>query len=172
MVQKDTARILVDWKCNLKCSYCCNEQERFRKDILPVKLEEIDFSKYKFVCISGGEPLLFMERIKAIADKAREHGAFIILYSNGIYWTPEKAQQLEEWGIDAANIGLHYPHTFDLIMKRVKLATGGLNISVRFHLWEKYKDDMLSKYPNAPFRFWTMNDCDRGNEDRFVLTIS
>ena len=169
---KDTVRILVDWKCNLKCAYCCNEQERFRKNILPIKLEDIDFSKYKFVCISGGEPLLFMERIKAVADKAREHGAFIIIYSNGIYWTTEKAIQLKNWGIDAANIGLHFPTSFHSIIHRVELATLGLPISVRYHVWDKYKSEMEEKYPAIPFRFWTLNDCDRDNEDRFVLTIS
>ena len=165
----DTARILVDWKCNLKCSYCCNEQERFRSGITPIKLGEIDFSKYKVVCISGGEPLLFLDRVQEVCGLTNLDSLRII-YSNGLLWTDEIARKLVHSGVNAANIGLHYPHTFHKIIHQVELATLGLPITTRYHVWEKYKDEMLSRYPAIPFRFWTMNDCDRSNEDRFILT--
>ena len=164
----DTVRILVDWKCNLKCSYCCNEQERFRKNIIPIQLKDIDFSKYKFVCISGGEPLLFLNKIYEVCNLAQPN-SFKIIYSNGLLWDTTKAIELVHRGVNAANIGLHYPKTFNTLIHRVEMATLGLPIKVRYHVWDKYKEEMIAKYPAMSFRFWTMNDCDRNNEDRFVL---
>jgi organic radical activating enzyme len=161
----DTLRLLVDWQCNLKCSYCCNEQQRFRKNIKPIKsLGVVNWDKYKFVCITGGEPLLFLDRVETVAKLSK---GFNILYSNGLLWNQEIADKLESWGVKAANIGLHYPKSFDSVIKNISgLKT---NISIRFHVWNKFKEEMLNKYPNTNFRFWTMDDCDRDNEERFVL---
>lgn len=163
---KDTARILVDWKCNLKCAYCCNEQERFRKDILPISLTDIPVESYKFVCISGGEPLLFLDRIKDITDRST---GFNILYSNGILWKKDTAAYLERVKINAVNIGLHYISSFEKIIKNVSELTEGSPLSIRFHVNEEYATRMTDQYPNTNFRFWKMDDCDRDNEDRYVL---
>lgn len=38
-----------------------------------------------------------------------------------------------------------------------------------FHVWDKCKEEMVAKYPNVKFRFWALDDCERDNEDRFVL---
>ena len=162
---KDTLRLLVDWECNLKCAYCCNEQQRFRKDITPIdSLSVINWDKYSFVCITGGEPLLFMDRVREVAALSK---GFNIIYSNGLLWNQGIADKLSLWNIKAANIGLHYPKSFDQVIKNISSIT--TNISVRFHVWDKFKEEMLEKYPHVNFRFWTMDDCDRDNEDRFVL---
>lgn len=165
-MQINTLRVLVDWKCNLKCSYCCNEQERFRKNIIPTPFSSINWGKYEFICISGGEPLLFLDRVKMVCDKSQGYN---IIYSNGLLWTAEIAKNLQTWGIKAANIGLHYPKSFDRIINNVTDCTKDTNINVRFHVWDQYKNEMLNRYPNISFRFWTMNDCDRDNEERIVL---
>jgi organic radical activating enzyme len=161
----DTLRLLVDWKCNLKCPYCCNEQDRFRKNIKPINnLNDIDWAKYRFVCISGGEPLLFIDRVFEVAFRSL---GFNIIYSNGLLWNQSIADRLYDINIKAANIGLHYPKSFNSIISNIlSIKT---DISIRFHVWDKYKEEMLAKYPNVNFRFWTLNDCDRDNEERFVL---
>lgn len=168
----DTARILLDWQCNLHCTYCCNEQERFRKDITPVNVNDIDFSAYKFFCLSGGEPLMFMDRIAQISGRIPS-SAFTILYSNGILLTKTKAIALYEDNIKAINIGLHYEKSFSHIITNVSKCTEGLDMSIRFHVWDKYKDLHLDDaYPNAQFKYWALDDCDRANEDRFVLDFN
>ncbi len=161
----DTLRVLVDWKCNLSCSYCCNDQERFRKDIRPAKLDDIDFATYKTVCISGGEPLLFPDRIYAVCQRV-PRTALIVLYTNGIFLTREMAARLWGFRIGAINVGLHIESTFDPIIRKVTEAAPNMN--VRFHAQDchKYLADL---YPNASFRFWKMDDCDRENEERVVL---
>ena len=165
-MRKDTLRVLVDWKCNLSCSYCCNEQERFRKDILPVRLAEIDFTQYKVVCISGGEPLLFPDRIYAICQRL-QHPQLAVLYTNGILLDRKMALRLHGFGVKAINVGLHIESTFGTLIDRVTDAVVQM-ADVRFHAQDCY-GWLSAMYPYAKFRFWKMDDCDRDNEDRVVL---
>ena len=165
----DTARILVGWACNLKCTYCCNEQERFRKDILPTTLDKINWSQYNVFCVSGGEPLLAIGRIKEVCDRIPK-GKLVILYTNGILLTSALAVLCESIGIAGMNIGLHYPATYDRLIKSVTEATKNTTMKIRFHAQDIYEKELTTKYPNVSFRFWKMDDCDRVNEDRFVLS--
>ena len=169
MADVDTARILVDWTCNLKCPYCCNEQERFRSPIKPVTLDEIDFNRYQNFCISGGEPLMFMSTVAAVCERIPRE-KFIVLYTNGILMDVNKAVHLEDWGVAAINVGLHYPATFEKIIRTCQESVRYTHMSMRYHVWEKYKELKLEeKFPNIRFRYWTLDDCDRENEERFIL---
>jgi hypothetical protein len=165
--KKDTLRVLVSWKCNFKCTYCCNDTlPEIRAGIQEMRLNDLDFTRYFVICISGGEPLLFPERVKAVCDRAR--GKFIVLYTNGTKMTPGIAARLSEWGVNAINVGLHYPKTFDLLIARVKHSVGWLPMSVRFHVEDTHVI-LTEKYRGAQFRFWRRDDCERENEDRVVL---
>ena len=165
----DTLRILVSWQCNLKCSYCCNEQERFRKDIHPVAFDLVPWSQYANFCVSGGEPFLNFATVKRVCEHIPKD-RMVILYTNGTLLNRPLAEKCVELGIKAMNVGLHYANSFATIIKRVTEATQGLPINVRFHAQDVYQNDLPQRYPNTSFRFWTMNDCDRANEHRVVLT--
>ncbi len=39
----DTIRILLFWECNLKCPYCCNENEHIKQQISTVDFDSIRF---------------------------------------------------------------------------------------------------------------------------------
>jgi MoaA/NifB/PqqE/SkfB family radical SAM enzyme len=162
---------LIDWKCNLKCSYCCNEQDRFRKQFRDVCLDDINWQQYDFFCISGGEPLMFLEKLRAVINKIPQ-GKFIILYSNGTLMTPEIMEKLNEMGIHAMNVGLHYPSSFNGIIKKVESAREQTNskISIRYHAQDIHETSLVNQHPNLSFKYWTMDDCDRENEDRVVWT--
>ena len=110
---------------------------------------------------------MFLDRV---AEVSRLSKGFNIIYSNGLLWTPSMPEMLANMGIKAANIGLHYPNTFDRIIEKVSAYNINNDLSVRFHVWDKYKEVILKRHPNVNFRFWTLDDCDRNNEDRFVLT--
>ena len=166
----DTLRILVDWKCNLKCPYCCNEQEHNRSQFREVTMNDIDFSQYANICISGGEPLMFINRIEEVTKRLTAN-QFAILYSNGILMTKEIAQRLAGMGIKAINIGLHYPKSFHKIIANVLACTENTGISVRFQVWDKYVDmNLETAFPTAKIKYWVMDACDRANEERVVLT--
>lgn len=165
----DTLRVLVSWTCNLKCSYCCNEQERFRKDIHPTTLDAINWNAYKVFCISGGEPLMFMPKIREVCNRIPAD-TLKILYTNGIFLGARVADILVELGIQAVNVGLHEPKSYRRIIENVTKATAGKELSVRFHAQDIHMDWLTTEFPDVSFRFWKMNDCDRDNEHRVVLS--
>jgi uncharacterized Fe-S cluster-containing radical SAM superfamily protein len=165
----DTICALVDWKCNLKCSYCCNEIPRFRNQIKPIAFADIDWKKYPNVCISGGEPLLFPERVKRICVAALD--AYKILYTNGVFLTEGMADDLSRWGIAAVNVGLHVEKSFDVLIKRICYNVRYQNFNTRFHVRNIYRP-LVYKWEaqGINFRYWKMGDCDRPNEDRVIIT--
>lgn len=164
----DTIRIVVDWRCNLSCDYCCNEKERFRRQFKTVSIREIDWSRYRTVCISGGEPLLFPQKIEALC-RAVPPGKFVVVYTNAFHLSPALAECLDLWGVRALTVGLHIPETFGSIITRTSEALAGRNITARFNVHEAYRERIGAFYPGISFRFWAMDDCDRGNEERVVL---
>ena len=165
---KDTLRILVSWECNLNCSYCCNNQPQFRKDIIPTAFEDIDWAGYENFCITGGEPLLRLDLVAKVLAKIPA-GKTVILYTNGFLMTSEIAQELEACGVRYVNVGMHDPKTFSLIINRVLAATKGSSLSVRFHAQDIYSEELTKTFPGVSFKFWHMDDCARDNEDRIVL---
>lgn len=113
---------------------------------------------------------MFLDRIGQVVSRILNN-QLIILYSNGILMTNEIAQYLDNLGIHAVNIGLHYPKSFKNIIRNVTKCTEGTKLSVRFHVWENYKSmNLEQEFPNAHFKYWQMDECDRDNEERVVLT--
>lgn len=165
---KDTLRILVSWKCNLRCPYCCNEQPRFRNEITPTTFEDVNWGGYENFCITGGEPLLNMDLVEKVCAKIPK-GKLTILYTNGLLFNRPIAALLQAWGIQCVNVGLHAEPTFAGIIDKVIDAARGTRLSIRFHANEIYRERLEKEFPYATFRFWKMDDCDRGNEDRIVL---
>lgn len=164
---KDTLRVLVSWKCNLSCSYCCNDTlPEIRAAIKPTSLDTLDFTPYKVVCVSGGEPLLFLDRVRSVCERSK--GKFIVLYTNGTKMTPQIAGDLAAWGVNAVNCGLHQPKTFNTVIRKVYDSFRGLQVSLRFHLEDTYTE-VAQQHPGLSFRFWHRDDCERDNEDRVVL---
>lgn len=168
---KDTIRILLAWKCNLACSYCCNEQPEVRQRISPVALRDIDFSKYRVLCISGGEPLLFPESVQEVCGLAFKLVDRIVLYTNGMKLSGPLARQLADWGVSDLNIGLHYPAMFDLLISRVSEAVAFTSMGVRFHV-EDIHAALLKRYAALNFRLWHRDDCTRDNEEVVILENS
>lgn len=58
-------RLLVTTKCPNKCPMCCNNSWDFSK--LPV----VEHFNYKEIMITGGEPLLFPEKLSNLAESIR-----------------------------------------------------------------------------------------------------
>jgi molybdenum cofactor biosynthesis enzyme MoaA len=166
----NTLRILVSWKCNLNCSYCCNEQEQFRKDIQPVKLDDIDWNRYDSFCITGGEPLLNWQTVKQVCARVpKQRNPLVILYTNGVLFGETIAKQCGDLEIRYVNVGLHSPSMFNTIIKQVAHAAQNTRLGVRFHAQDVYEADLTTRYPHLSFRFWKMDDCHRNNEDRVIL---
>jgi len=98
---KTTLRLLVTSYCKRACPGCCNQD--WDLESLPVVRS---FKKYKRICLTGGEPMLYSLMLLYIAKQIRqETDAEIIVYS-------AKTDSLRAWEwtlrkLDGATITLH-----------------------------------------------------------------
>lgn len=73
---KMKARLIVTYKCNRDCPGCCNKNWKYDP------AQEIDNYDYEEIIITGGEPLLFLEKvIELIKDIRTKSSAKILLYT-------------------------------------------------------------------------------------------
>lgn len=73
---KEKLRLLVTSQCPNKCPMCCNNSWDFSK--LPV----VEHFNYKEVMITGGEPLLFLDKVAILADSIKNSNK--LAYSNDV----------------------------------------------------------------------------------------
>ena len=87
---------IIDWRitasCNNKCEYCYASQEIAE---LPVEKEDklidnIKRANFSAVCISGGEPLINIDRVERIIKKLVSKRIQVYLSTNGILYTQYK----------------------------------------------------------------------------------
>jgi molybdenum cofactor biosynthesis enzyme MoaA len=168
----DTIRILLGWKCNLSCPYCCNNIPSVRKSIRRTTLRQIDWNKYQTVCITGGEPLLNTPWLYTVL-LAIPKGKFIVINTNGILLRRRLALRLHMAGVNVLNIGLHDPNTFDKLIKNAEWVTMNTDIRLRFNVEDIYNTEFMNleqQYPNTEFVYWHRDACERNNEDRVIIT--
>lgn len=159
-----TLRLLLFWECNLTCSYCCNEIPEVREGILPIKKEEIDFTKYDNVCLSGGEPFLQPELVFEMLSIIPND---VYIYTNGIKINKDIEGKLSNFkNLKGLNIGLHYPKTFNKLIGKLNN-----NPLVRFHAEDIYENKLKNEFPHSTFKFWKRNDCEMSNEDIRILIL-
>lgn len=65
---KNTARVIVSYRCDRHCPGCCNQQPQDVKTIYSVE----ELKHYNEVVITGGEPLLEPELVKFFIKKLRK----------------------------------------------------------------------------------------------------
>lgn len=164
----DTIRLILFLDCNLACPYCCNRQEQFYSKFQYKKFTDIDFSTYKNVCITGGEPFLrkgvlftFLSKI----PKAKN----IYLYTNGMLITNSDIVRLCQFkNIRGLNIGLHSEYQIDLVNPLIDHL-----FSVRYTVEKSLVSNLLKRCRNRltllNLKGWTMNDCSMPNEDWVLL---
>lgn len=70
-MKKDTARLIITMECERNCGYCCNNYKHIIGQAKTIRtLREIQY--YKYVCVTGGEPMLRPSRTKRILKKLHE----------------------------------------------------------------------------------------------------
>lgn len=72
-------RLLVTTQCNNKCPMCCNKQ--FNLDKLPI----VDRWDYDEIMITGGEPLLFFEKVAILCTNIKSMQKIHGYNSSNIY---------------------------------------------------------------------------------------
>ena len=117
------AQIIPTRRCNLSCGYC-NEFDRVSA---PVPLEELQRRIDRLaglgtaiVTLSGGEPLLHPD-LAAIVRHIRRCGAIATLITNGYLLTPAVIRQLNDAGLDSAQISIDNVMPDDVSKKSLKV---------------------------------------------------
>lgn len=164
---KDTVRIILFPKCNLKCKYCCNEQEQFNSQFKLMKFEDIDFSQYQNVCVTGGEPFLEKTMLFDVMNKIPSDKN-IFLYTNGLLISKEDIEILRKFqNLQCVNIGIHFLKQID------RLVSGIDTLPIRYcmngALEAQYRSYYGHRLKNKNIKFWTMDECNAPNEDWILL---
>ncbi len=162
----DTLRLILFLDCNMHCSYCCNEQKEFNSKFVKKKFEEIDYNKYKNVCLSGGEPFLYKNMLYFFLTYLNKNDVY--LYTNGTLIDDNDITQLKEFkNLKGINIGIHHINQLRKINPLV------LELPVRFAVRDINVKEFTLKYPDilneTNIKPWVMNDCHMSNEEWVLL---
>jgi 7-carboxy-7-deazaguanine synthase len=107
--------------CDLRCSWCDSPgtwlpAEKWRLESRPGTgkfsggtnpasldqvtdaLSQLDAARYRFVSVTGGEPLLQAEAVEAIADVIRDLGPRILLETHGLAVCSGRVRESPRWG--------------------------------------------------------------------------
>ncbi len=102
------AHIYVTEKCNLRCAYCTERDNRVPQpslDDLRRWIDKLAALGVLRIGIQGGEPLLHPQ-LERVVRHIKDHGLGCSMASNGLLLTAERAQQLDEAGLDALHISV------------------------------------------------------------------
>lgn len=175
---KDTVRLIMHLECNMRCSYCCNEQRQFTTQFQKKRFWVyagcggrsclFDFAPYRNVCITGGEPFLQKDELFMIMDVVPEDKN-IYLYTNGLLINNEDIEYLQTFAnLKCVNVGLHTLRQLKAINKNLERL-----LPVRFMARDTNCAELLRMYPerlNADnLKAWELNKCDMPNEDWVFL---
>jgi MoaA/NifB/PqqE/SkfB family radical SAM enzyme len=110
-------------RCNLSCAYC-NEYDAVSSPVpVEVLLRRVDLLAglgTSAVTLSGGEPLLHPE-LEAVVNRARGHGMFITLITNGYMLSPERIAELGRAGLDHLQISIDNVEPDGVSLKSLRL---------------------------------------------------
>ncbi|MBE9487979.1 MAG: radical SAM protein [Bacteroidetes bacterium] len=147
--------VFIGNRCNCTCPNCPNPTVNKGEDISVASgvngtvdidriLSLLEKSYYKGVGVSGGEPLLYMDKLVdwVTKIKAKFPNIYVWNYTNGIYATEENLKRLADAGLDEIRFDLAADNYSDLVLNNMKLATEiipsvGIEVPV---ILEQYND--------------------------------
>jgi hypothetical protein len=177
MSQKPTCRLIFTEICNRSCDYCCNKQYNFN-DCQGWKWSLV--GKYQEINISGGEPMLFPEELRAFIQRYRalEDWRVPTLYKAKIYLYTAFVDG--HWGtflnllriLDGATVTLHDAADVDAFLELNDQLNqvGPFNKSLRLSVFGSLQ------LPKRPYPLWNImthrqprEDCPVPEDDMLVL---
>lgn len=166
----DTLRLIITLKCNMSCVYCCNQQYQFNSQFRCRKFSEIDFDKYKNVCITGGEPFLNKPLLYTLLDLIPKDKN-VCIYTNGTKIYELDCRKLEFFhllrNLQCVNIGLHIIEQLNHIPAIEEW------VPVRWLVQNTKFSDFAQVVRLAvaldKIKQWKLNECEMPNEDWILL---
>lgn len=164
---KKSARILITTECHNNCEYCCNKLPEVQKRIKFTTFDEVVKMDYDIVCITGGEPLLVMDKLLNLAESL--YGKNVYVYTaidTERYWRMDYSKLRRMYRlVHGINYGIHNAKEIPLSVLR---DTAG-NTALRLYIQDtKYKSIPKALKKEFEWKLWKMNDCET-NEDIYII---
>lgn len=158
-------RVLITTECNLKCKYCCNKLVDIKNSFKMTTFDEfIEKSHiYNEINISGGEPILSEDKLGRLLAKL-PIVTKTYLYTNGTILPSINVERL-----DGVNIGIH--NNFNYIKTNI-LSWKVFNKNIRVQCQDIKVTNEIKDFcvhNNIKLVLWTMNECNRTQEDRYII---
>lgn len=154
--------------CNMNCPYCCNKKEEFNSQFNKKSFSEIDFSLYKNICITGGEPFLHKDNLFSLLDRL-SLDKNIYIYTNGTLINDSDIMMLSKYkNLKCLNIGIHTLEQLDSVNSNIDK-----KLPVRFMAQDINCEKLLTKYSQRlnlnNLKGWSLDSCDMPNEEWVLL---
>lgn len=159
MMENKKLRLLVTTDCPNKCPLCCNN--RFDFDLLP----EIERFNYDEVMLTGGEPLLFPEKVLTLARTIKGYNRFLypdrktkIYVYTALIFAPTILSIIED--VDGIVVTPHNKEDIDSFIAlndalKLYFRYRGCRVSLRLNLFKDIKA-LLPK--DIDLSFWKVKD--------------
>ena len=99
-----SAKLSICWDCNLRCPYCVNQYPGIREAFKPITKAQLWGMPYDALDITGGEPLLRPDRVRAVLAESRPPRRHY-LWTNGLLLPTTPPSLLKR--MDGINVGYH-----------------------------------------------------------------
>jgi len=165
---KPSLRLILFTKCNLACSYCCNENPDVNSRFIQKSLHEIDFYRYGAICLTGGEPFLNPSLVFEVLIWIPVETP-VYIYTNGLLLTTEILRKLGSFeNVKGLNIGLHHVNQLNSITPLVDKW-----FPVRYLIQDTRRDEFVKRNASRltvnNTKTWILDQCDIPNEEWILL---
>ena len=169
------ARLKITLDCNRNCPYCINKVEPYKDKWMSIKnLNEVNWSHFSSVIVSGGEPLLVPEEdLIRILQHLRlitcAHISPIYLQTNGDFLTKSLVKQIDN-DIDGIGISIHNLNQFKHLRTRFEDISQikPIQLYVQDIMFNESIDFFTTLYKKFSIRVWTEGQYDK-NEIIYIL---
>lgn len=103
------ARVVITEQCNRKCDICCMKHGSVREQM--ETCSEDDIHGYSEIMITGGEPMLYPERVKHLAVLFARNNSTAKIYLYTAYFRHAIREIIPY--VDGIHYTLHHPLSFD-----------------------------------------------------------
>jgi organic radical activating enzyme len=168
--KKDTLRLIITLDCNLSCSYCCNNLPEIKSRFVEKELPEIDFTQYKNICITGGEPFLDKPRLYNLLLHI-PRGINVFIYTNGLLVQDTDIEILKNYWrkVKCLNIGLHTVQQAEIVFDKPWIQDYPVRLSFQDIKRKMFEDIFPDVFTLINSKSWSMNKCEAPNEDWVLL---
>ena len=169
---RNKARIKITLRCDKSCPYCINKDAEYRKKWKEIdRPDEVQWSQYRSIIISGGEPTLYWDRLRTVAYGLRSITTCpIYLQTNGAHLTKNLIRRIDDH-IDGIGYSVHSPEEF--LHMKTRLKDINLIKPVRLYINKDmhFESHILRNDPDLKYfaiRLWTEGEFDK-DEHIFLL---